>query len=147
MPTPGYWVALLHKRLLGTVVLNTTLGPGASPALPAGVSVYAHCAAPSAGLERVALLVTNLGASPSVLALPPHAARGEWVLEAAGGSGGLLSKNTTLNGALLRAGVDGSLPPLEARPGAARQPLQVPAYSVSFVVLEGSAAGSHCNLQ
>eukprot|EP00936_MAST-01D_sp_MAST-1D-sp1_P000926 g926.t1 len=144
MPTPGYWAALLHKRLLGTVVLNATLNPGTSSTLPADVSVYAHCATQSAGLGHVALLVTNLGASDAVVALPPHTARGEWVLEAAKGSGGLLSKNLTLNGALLRAGIDGSLPPLEARPGAVQQPVQIPAYSASFLVLQGTASSAQC---
>ena len=36
-PLPDYWLAVLHKRLMGQIVLNTTSSSR-------GLRVYAHCA-------------------------------------------------------------------------------------------------------
>ena len=135
MPTPGYWAALLHKRLLGTVVLNATLNPGISSTLPADVSVYAHCATQSAGLGHVALLVTNLG--DRMLWCCHHTQRE--CLEAAKVSGGLLSSGVEWCTFTRR---DGRLSPaVEARPGAVQQPVRA-VYSVSFLVLQGTTASA-----
>ena len=146
LPTPGYWIALLHKRLMGRKVLDVTGVDGEGGGEGGGLTVYAHCARGRAG--GVALLAANLGRAPASLVLPPatatataaHDTRVEVYLLDGGPGGGVLGKTPRLNGVALAAGADGVLPPLE--PAAGASPLAVPGFAVLFAVVDGTAAGA-----
>ena len=72
-PLPDYWLALLHKRLMGPVVLNASSGA-------ADVRLYAHCGVPTrtaAGVTQangVVVAFANLASFAVSLAAPPLAA-------------------------------------------------------------------------
>ena len=133
-PTPGYWVALLHKRLMGTEVLDVTLDTSRAM-LDGALSVFAHCAR-AGGAGAVALLAANLGPTPASLALPDNSGVELYLIDDAAG---LLGTTPRLNGAPLMAGRDGTLPPLRGVAGAS--PLAVPGFSALFAVVDGTAAG------
>jgi hypothetical protein len=118
-PLPDYWLALLHKRLLGRAVLSAN-------STSDGVRVYAHCARGGG----VALAFLNLDEAKAVsLELPrllgDAAERVEYILTAGepiqGALNPLQSKGVRLNGgaplALVRSGSPPSaaLPPLEGK--------------------------------
>ena len=131
MPTPGYWAAVLHKRVMGQTVLSTP---------QVGVeelSVVCHCARGRAG--SIAVLLVNMGVGVKVV-LPKHSSRELWVLTS---PARLLSKHTHLNGELLVARGDGSLPPLLSKGTSGVDPnLILSAESVAFVVLFGTVQGA-----
>ena len=55
LPLPDYWVALLHKRLMGQRVLRVSSSAQS-------LRAYAHCAAPSVCDGCLALALINIGA-------------------------------------------------------------------------------------
>jgi hypothetical protein len=135
-PTPGFWIALLHKRLMGTAVLSTT--PAASNR--SMISAYAHCARNLTG--GIALMVVNLNSESVSLRLPAHASRMEWRLEA----DGLLATDVRLNGERLVLTTSGSLPTMLGRPvvGGDRPASVVAGYSMLWAVLEGASGAAAC---
>ena len=163
-PTPDYWLAVLHKKLMGTAVLNTTTrssgqhvrteagpqGGGAAITTPKGlervVRLFAHCG--KAG--GVALMFANPQPVPMPVTLPPTlraAAREVYLLTPApDGSGNppLQSKKVALNGKPLEmVGAEQTeLPELAPRRQAGGGPLTLPALSYGFVVLPAAAAGA-----
>ena len=162
-PTPDYWLAVLHKKLMGTAVLNTTTkssglptevgrlqGGGATIATPKGlegvVRLFAHCG--KAG--GVALMIANPQTVTIAVTLPPTlqaAAREVYLLTPApDGSGNppLQSKKVALNGKPLEmVGAEQTeLPELAPRRQAGGGPLTLPALSYGFVVLPAAAAGA-----
>ena len=127
-PRPNYWAALLWRRLMGTVVLDT----GA----PAGeVHVYAQCLRGSAG--GVALLAINTAkAKPARLRLPSRAE--VYRLSAPD----LSSDTVQLNGAALAITPDGQLPALSPRRAPKGAVTLAPA-TITFIALP-SAGNPAC---
>jgi hypothetical protein len=102
-PRPNYWLALLWKKLMGTVVLD--------PGVPAtnDLDVYAHCAKDTKG--GVAVAVTNFDTKQEqVLFIPARSER--YTLSAAE----LSSTTVLLNGTALKVGNGGEIPKLSASP-------------------------------
>jgi heparanase 1 len=102
-PKPDFWAAVLWKKTMGTIVLD----PG-TPSDPA-LRIYAHCARSSK--DGVTLLVLNTDKNEKhSIVLPASAER--YTLTAAA----LESTSVSLNGTVLQAEPDGSLPPINGRP-------------------------------
>ena len=138
-PTPGYWVAVLHKRLMGPSVLGVTARG------PEGFSAYAHC---SKGASGYTLLLVNFDGDNVTLTLPEHGTRAEYVLTSPDGltTGSTLAKphpgRTVLNGgAVLAVSKKGELPALDGRSVDGSTKLTVPAEAIAFVVMEEIADG------
>ena len=138
-PTPGYWVAVLHKRLMGPSVLGVTARG------PEGFSAYAHC---SKGASGYTLLLVNFDGDNVTLTLPEHGTRAEYVLTSPDGltTGSTLANphpgRTVLNGgAVLAVSKKGELPALDGRSVDGSTKLTVPAEAIAFVVMEEIADG------
>jgi len=131
MPTPGYWAALLHKRIMGQTVLDTTTITDMS-----ATTVYSHCA--EAGGAKLAVLVVNMDKAAVPLELPEHTQREEWIVEA----DSLLSTIVRLNGQELKAGADGSLPSLDGKTVDGHVAVAIPGHSILFAVLSGTVTGT-----
>jgi len=137
-PVPDYWVALLHKRLMGTAVLNVSLAAeeGASR-----LRAYAHCARAPTG--RVTLTLINL--SPDTLSVgtgplaPSAGTRDEWHLTPGPrlpGLSRLQSASTLLSGVALNVLPGPELPSLAPRTvDASTGPITLAAQSIAFVVV------------
>jgi len=101
-PRPDYWAALLWKRLMGTKVLD----PGSIPNTE--LRVYAQCMKDTPG--GVTLIALNIDqTSEHTLKLP--IAGFQYTLSAPE----LLSKDVSLNGAVLALSIDGSIPKLTGK--------------------------------
>jgi len=120
-----YWIAVLHKKVIGTKVLKAT-------STFDQILVYAHCGKQS---RSVTLIVIN----PSKVAVPltlsglTDLQRDEYILTAAT----LSSYDIQLNGKTLRTNPDGSLPPLNGQ-SASGQPM-LPPHSYGFLVFSNGA--------
>jgi hypothetical protein len=96
-PRPNYWGALLWRRLMGTIVLDSGVP------IQAGLHVYAHCQRGAPG--GVTLLVINTSRdTPRSLILPDISER--FTLDAAS----LRDATVRLNGNLLALGASDDLP-------------------------------------
>ena len=73
MPTPGYWTAVLHSRLMGTSVLRVS-ADGTDDTV---FSAYGHC---SKGVQgSYSLLLVNFAKETTTVTLPIHGNRTEYV--------------------------------------------------------------------
>ncbi|XP_064454812.1 heparanase-like isoform X2 [Ornithodoros turicata] len=104
-PLPGYWVSLLHKKLVGPRVLELKIDPDDE-----GVRIYAHCLRDGAlRPHKGSVLLFGLNVGNTTVELHPKNVelrtnrRLHYVLSPAGREG-LLSEDITLNGQLLRVG-------------------------------------------
>ena len=149
VPMPDFFTAILHKRLLGTTVLNATVLKTDSTD-DGMVRVYAHCGRNGSG--TVALSFVNLLGSPVELTLPAVMAtvpRQEWHLSAQA----LSSRTMMLNGEALELTADGTLPAMPpVRKGGhsagGSNNLVLGGSSYGFVVLElGARAGGVCAMK
>ena len=102
-PRPDYWAALLWKRLMGPVVLDSS---GSAGAADLGVRIYAQCMNGTRG--GVTVLAINTDTTKEHDVTIDGAARRYTLTSEA-----LSSEKTLLNGRELRAGADGSLPRIE----------------------------------
>ncbi len=126
-PRPDYWAALLWRRLMGTRVLQLPDIPA-----PAGLRLYAHCergGAPGA----VTLLVLNLDANEPIEVDVGELGLGGPVDRYLVTGNDLFSREVMLNGELLTAGRDGTLPEFVPWHGNDNA-LSLPAASWVFVV-------------
>jgi hypothetical protein len=98
-PRPDFWAAVLWKRMMGTTVLN--------PQAPAGapVRVYAQCMRNVPGGVAIVAMNTDAKAKHSI-AISSPAERYTLTSDA------LTSNAVSLNGVVLKANEDGSLPAL-----------------------------------
>ena len=137
-PTPGYWVAVLHKRLMGTSVLSVKANG------PEGFSAYAHC---SKGASGYTLLLVNFSGDEVTLTLPKHGTRTEYILTSPDGlttdstrmPDGVKNPypgKTVLNGGDVLAATNGELPALDGQTVDGSTKLTVPAEAIAFVVME-----------
>jgi hypothetical protein len=138
-PRPDYWTSLLWRKLVGTQVLDAS--SGGDPLL----RIYAHCTragAAGAASGSVTMVVVNLDRSTGVeLALDALAGDQADVYELSAEDAASIS--VALNGTMLVAGADGSLPSLDPAPvvrhsGALRVTFAPATYG--FVVLPGANA-------
>ncbi len=121
-PAPDYWLSVLWKRLMGTRVLDARAVSGDRL-----VRAYAHSTVGRPG--AVTLLLLNLADGPRRVAIDVRGPMEVYLLTA----DALGAPRLRLNGELLAAAPDGTLPELipESRsPGA----LDVPAHAIAFVV-------------
>jgi hypothetical protein len=124
-PRPNYWAALLWRRLMGTVVLDSGVP------LRRGLHVYAHSLRGMPG--GVALLVINNDpAAPRTLRVTVPAER--YTLSA----GELRSRQVRMNGKDLVLGKDDALPTLAGEPVRAGDLTFAPA-TITFLALPGAA--------
>jgi len=125
---PDYWIALLHKRLMGQKVLGAT-------STSSSVRAYAHCAARGGGSVAFALL--NI-ANKTVDVTFPGNKYGweEWILTAGepipDAPNPLQSSNVLLNGDVLELGKGPTLPVLQGRVG--NGTVHMPPTSYGFIV-------------
>jgi len=98
-PRPNYWAALLWRRLMGPVVLN----PG--QAAENGLYLYSQCMPDRRG--GVSVLAINASSTARELQSPLAGAR--YTLTAKE----LNSEEVELNGRVLKASSDGSLPAIQ----------------------------------
>jgi hypothetical protein len=98
-PRPDYWAGVLWKRLMGTTVLNPEAQ--ADPA----VRVYAQCMRGVPGGVAIVAMNTDAKAKHSIAIATPAE---RYTLT----SDALTSNAVSLNGAVLKANADGSLPAL-----------------------------------
>jgi len=118
---PDYWIAILHKRLIGSKVLQATSAFTES-------LVYAHCGKTSGS---VTLIVIN----PSSVSVPLNLSgltslqRTEYIFTA----DSLSSYIIKLNGKALSINADGSLPAMPGVPVGSGQPVVLPGYSYGYI--------------
>ncbi len=123
-PRPNYWAALLWRRLMGTVVLDSGIP------IARGLHVYAHCQRNMPG--GVALLVINNDAEePRELVLPNPSER--FTLDAAT----LQDTAVRLNGVALTAEGADPLPRLVGRPTNPGSVSFAPA-TITFLAITGA---------
>lgn len=158
LPTPGYYVALLHGRIFGQDILNATVGgwSGGEDEQADYFSAYAACAKSWAeseakmGIEAeveaeveaeadIAMLLVNMGNGSVAVSLPSHTTAKLWLLTAPT----VLAETMLLNGRPLTASPSGDLPNLDPiSPPPTSQPLNIPAFSAVYMILSGTSAGA-----
>ncbi len=126
-PRPNYWAALLWRRLMGTLVLDTGLSRPS-------VHLYAHCLRRQAG--GVALMVLNMSDHPVDLSI-----RGQHAMSYTLTADTLESRTAKLNGSVLNVGSGGKLPVLQGKP-LSRQSATLEPHSIQFIAVPtaGNAA-------
>lgn len=123
-PKPSYWGALLWRKLMGTIVLDSGVP------VRGGLHTYAHCLRGTPG--GVALLVINTDrAAPLTLRLPARSER--YTL-----SGSLEGKLVQLNGQELALGPNDELPRLTGARTVAGEITFAPA-TITFLAVPGAA--------
>ncbi len=128
-PRPDYWLALLHKGLVGKKVL---LVSGDTKSLRA----YTHCTKESAQYPKgaITVMIMNLRLKPARISFKGKLAKlsvEQFLMTSSDGS--LTTKEVMLNGRKLKLGTDNSLPDLAALK--VKQPMKMPSYSYGFYVI------------
>ena len=142
-PVPGYWAAVLWKRLLGTRVLAVDGGLDDGRTLRS----YAACGKDTG---TVALVIINLGDAEDVSidvggGTSSSDAGGEaslYLLESYPVPSTWTGTGTSLNGVELVAADSGALPALKPKAVGAGAPVHVPARSVAFVTVPAPATSA-----
>lgn len=136
-PRPDYWLALLHKRLIGKRVL---LVSGDNKKLRA----YAHCTRHSSSYPpgAVTVFVLNIAKVPVRVAFKKEF-KGRKIDQflVTSGDGSLTTKTVMLNGEKLQMRSNTTLPNLSAL--SVEQPMKIPSYSYAFYVIP-DAGLEHC---
>ena len=130
-PRPDYWLAFLHKRLVGTKVLMVEGGDKT-------VRIYAHCSKDSAEFPpgTVTMMAMNLDKTKSANITLQGRLRKKSIQQylVTPPSGNLLSNEVLLNGKLIQMMSDTDLP--ELLPEKVKQPLKLPPSSYAFYVID-----------
>ena len=127
-PAPGFWSAILWKKLMGEAVLNVSVAAGQ------GLRAYAHRAA--SGSSAFTLLMLNVNSKAADVRLQtPCAAALRYTLTA--GPETQKGSSVLLNGKLLRFADPGSvvLPPIVGAPSSCTL-LTLPPTSVTWLVVQ-----------
>jgi heparanase 1 len=128
LPKPNYWAALLWRKLMGTVVLESGVP------IQHGLHLYAHCLRGTPG--GVALLAINNDTDAArVLRVPTAAQR--YTLSS---SSGLQSRSIRLNGTELALGAKDALPVLTGAPIPTGDVTLAPA-TITFLALPTAGNG------
>src|SRR6185503_8217585 len=128
-PRPDYWAGVLWKRLMGTTVLNPEAQSDAS------VRVYAQCMRGVRGGVALVAMNTDAKAKHSIAISTPAE---RYTLT----SDSLTSNSVSLNGTVLRANADGSLPEMKGQRAEAGT-IEMDPVSVVFLAVP-SAKNSAC---
>lgn len=123
-PRPNYWAALLWRRLMGPMVLDSGI------AIREGRHVYAQCSWHKAGAVTL-LIINNSRTAATSLAIKGAGLR--YTLSA----DKLDSKIVKLNGKALALGKKDALPPMTGQPIKAGTEKFAPA-TITFIVLPGA---------
>ncbi|KAK0141349.1 Heparanase [Merluccius polli] len=148
-PLPDYWLSVLHKRVVGPVVLTVDILPAPDHQNQTKkVRVYLHCANRNGGYSKgaVTLIAMNLGARPSRLSLPAELSLSTveaFVLQSdQPGEEGLYSRSVMLNGKLLQMLDDRTLPELKGHIVPPADHLILPGFSLAFYVFTEAQAAA-----
>ncbi|KAM9331469.1 heparanase [Gastrophryne carolinensis] len=142
-PLPDYWMSLLFKKLVGTIVLNVTVLKDAGEQK---IRVYAHCTNtnnPDYKRGDVTVFAINLYNSTRQIQLPSSLSEkflDEYLLLP--GDGELLSETVLLNGKVLQMVDDKTLPTLTGKEQAPGSPLVLPSLSFGFFVVKDAQASA-----
>ncbi|XP_065052879.1 heparanase-like [Rhopilema esculentum] len=135
-PRPDYWLALLHKRLVGKRVL---LVSGDNKRLRA----YAHCTRNSTAYKAgsVTVFVLNLRKKPARIEFGDDL-KDKYVDQflVTSSDGSLTSKSVMLNSEVLEMRSNTTIPNFQALK--VRQPMKMPSYSYAFYVIPDAAVKS-----
>ncbi len=131
-PRPDYWLALLHKGLVGKKVLLVE-GDTSS------VRAYCHCTKVTAKYPKGALtiMVMNLRKRPARISFEGDLQSkpiDQFLVTSSDGS--LTTKQVLLNGKKLQLSADNAIPDLPA--SRVKQPMKMPSYSYAFYVVPGA---------
>lgn len=128
-PRADYWAAVLHKRLMGTTVLDVK---SSSPLL----RLYAHCSKAGSGdMTMMFININNATSQLSLSGLKPKAVQ-SYVL-----TGELSSPSVQLNGK--QPGLSGGqLPTLDGQSEADPNLVTLPGPSVGFLLVSGAQAAA-----
>ncbi|XP_075461658.1 heparanase isoform X1 [Ascaphus truei] len=143
-PLPDYWLSLLFKKLVGSIVLKASF-KGPKDAGEKKLRVYVHCTNinnPKYTAGDVTLFVLNLHNSTQHLELPSVLSGkfvDEYLLEPAGVEG-LLSTSVLLNGQVLKMVDDKTLPALYGKLLDPGSPIVLPPHSFGFYVVRNAKA-------
>ena len=132
-PRPDYWLALLHKRLVGKKVLLVS-GDGKR------LRAYAHCTRQSSTYPAgaVTVFVLNLNRRPVRITFEKtFKDRKVDQFLVTSGDGSLTTKSVMLNGEKLEMRSNTTLPSLSAI--SVQQPMKMPSYSYAFYVITDAA--------
>ncbi|XP_022081451.1 heparanase-like isoform X2 [Acanthaster planci] len=139
-PRPAYWVAYLHKKLVGQRVLNVTIDQGGS-----SLRIYAHCSQTRNSRYRpgdVTILALNLDKTKGIR-LSLQGSLAEKTIEEYSltpyGDDGLHARYVSLNGIKLDLTNDMNLPKLKPHPLVHPSTVMLPPLRYGFYVITGSA--------
>lgn len=151
IPNPLYWAFLLHKRLLGTHVLSVSYAldghtgeDTVAEKKKSYVHIFAHCTlvSPLYPAGAVTMMVSNLhNDSEASLHLTGDLVNKnvyEYLLTPPGGD--LTSRNTTLNGHLLKMKNSTHFPDMIPRPLPVGSPIVLPPTTYGFYVIKNANA-------
>ncbi|KAM4808921.1 heparanase [Rhinophrynus dorsalis] len=143
-PLPDYWLSLLYKKLVGTIVLNARF-QGPKDDADRNLRVYIHCMNinnPKYSVGDVTIYALNLHNSTKRMQLPSVFSGNfvdEYLLLPAGEEG-LLSTTVLLNGQVLKMVDDTTLPSLNGKQLDPGSPLVLPPLSFGFYVVRNAKA-------
>lgn len=145
-PLPDYWLSLVFKNLVGSVVLDAGFRSSKNVNVK-NIRVYLHCTNiknPKYKMGDVTLFAMNLNKHTQQIQLPSFLS-GKFVDEylLLPGEGGLLSTTVLLNGQVLKMVDEKTLPDLDGKQLEPGVPLILPAMSFGFFVVK-SAMASAC---
>ncbi|XP_075059460.1 heparanase [Mixophyes fleayi] len=142
-PLPDYWLSLLFKKLVGSIVLNVSF-KGSKDVGEQKIRVYLHCTNinnPKYTVGDVTLFAMNLYNHTQQLQLPSFLTEkfvDEYLLLPA--VGGLLSTTVLLNGQVLKMVDEKTLPALNGKQLDPGSTLVLPSLSFGFYVVKNAKA-------
>ncbi|XP_063775804.1 heparanase isoform X2 [Pseudophryne corroboree] len=142
-PLPDYWLSLLFKKLVGSIVLNVSF-KSSKDIGERKIRVYLHCTNinnPKYTVGDVTLFAINLYDHSQQIQLPSFLSKksvDEYLLLP--GGEGILSTTVLLNGEVLKMVDEKTLPVLHGRPLDPGSPLVLPSLSFGFYVVKNAEA-------
>ena len=140
VPNPSYWAYLAYKRFMGVRVLD-------AGELGGSVRSYAHCHPTTAG--AISIMVLNVSPDPStvMVLLSSGSSTGlesswsEYHLRMPPSAGGnLTTPYIAVNGHVMQANKDGTVPDFVPRPGSGSGVVTLAPYSAAFLVSDRAQA-------
>ncbi|XP_069832823.1 heparanase [Dendropsophus ebraccatus] len=144
-PLPDYWLSLVFKKLVGSIVLNASLR-NCKKVNVENIRVYLHCTNtnnPKYKVGDVTLFALNLNNHTQKVQWPSFLS-GKYVDEylLLPGEGGLFSSTILLNGEVLKMVDEKTLPDLNGKQLDPGIPLILPSMSFGFFVVKNARASA-----
>ncbi|XP_056424758.1 heparanase [Hyla sarda] len=144
-PLPDYWLSLVYKKLVGSIVLNASVRSYKKFNMT-NIRLYLHCTNinnPKYKMGDVTLFAINLNNHTQKVHLPSFLS-GKYVDQylLSPGEGGLLSSTILLNGDILKMEDEKTLPDLNGKQLDPGLPLILPSMSFGFFVVKGAMASA-----